>query len=61
MTKVTFIFEVNGVRTEKEKTYEKEPSQKEVENDMKDWFFDNHFMWFAVRKNGVETNLEDIE
>lgn len=58
--KVTFVFEVNGIRVEKEITYPYKPTKKQIENDMQRWFFENHYMWFAIKKDGREINMADF-
>ncbi len=59
MIKKIFVFEVDGIRTTTPKIYKEEPTKEQVLNDMKEWFFESHYMWFAVKENGVETNLKD--
>ena len=60
MTSKVFIFEVDGVRVTNPMHYNEEPTKEEVLNDMKEWFFENQYMWFSVKENGVERNLEDL-
>jgi hypothetical protein len=60
MEKVKFKFKVNDVEVEGTYTYEKKPSREQIENDIKDWFFGHHYMWFSVEQDGKETNLEDF-
>ena len=55
----TFIFEVDGIRVTKPMVYKGEPTKEQVIHDMQAWFFEQHAMWFAVKENGVETNLQD--
>lgn len=55
----TFIFKVNNIEAKFEKEYDEEPSKKQVMEDIKEWFFEEHYMWFGVVENGEETNLED--
>lgn len=59
MIKKILVFEVDGVRSTIPKSYKEEPTKEQVLSDIKEWFFENHHMWFAVKENGVETNLED--
>ena len=59
MKELKFIFEVDGVRVETKFTYVEEPTKQQIYDDIKNWFFDYHYMWFAVEENGIETNLED--
>ncbi|OXL83162.1 hypothetical protein BCV73_08780 [Paenibacillus sp. SSG-1] len=59
MIQKVFIFEVDGVRVSTPKMYKQEPSKEQVLKDIQDWFFANHAMWFAVKENGAEKNLED--
>lgn len=59
MEKVNFIFEVDGIRVEKEMSYPKKPSRMKIEEDMKEWFFTNQYMWFSYETNGKTTNLDD--
>jgi hypothetical protein len=59
MINKVFVFEVDGIRVTTPKAYRQEPSKEQVLNDMKEWFFENYHMWFAVKENGIETNLED--
>lgn len=55
----TFIFRVNNIETKFEKEYDEEPSKKQVMEDIKEWFFEEHYMWFAIEERGEEINLED--
>lgn len=59
MEEVKFIFDVDGIKTEKVMIYPKKPSRMQIENDMKEWFFENHYMWFSFEMNGKITNLDD--
>jgi hypothetical protein len=59
MINKTFVFELDGIRVRGMKKYKKEPKKEQVISDMKEWFFNNYHMWFAVDENGIETNLED--
>lgn len=59
MIKKILVFEVNGIRSTIPKSYKEEPTKEQVLTDIKEWFFENHYMWFAVKENGVETNIED--
>lgn len=59
--KVTFVFHVNDVRVEKTVEYDEEIiSRDKIVGDIKEWFFREHYMWFAVKTEGEETNLEDF-
>lgn len=58
ITKI-FVFEVDGVRVSAPRIYVEEPTKQRVLEDMKNWFFENHHMWFAVKEDGKETILED--
>jgi hypothetical protein len=60
MFPITFIFEVDGIKSEFAKEYKEEPTKEQVVNDIANWFFQNHYMWFAIKKNGKEINLEDF-
>jgi hypothetical protein len=59
MIRKVFVFEVDGIRVTSPKIYKQEPSKEQVLSDMKEWFFQNHHMWFAVKENGNETNIKD--
>ncbi|MEK3717940.1 hypothetical protein [Paenibacillus sp. FSL R7-0333] len=59
MIKKVLIFEVDGIRVSTSKEYKAEPTKEQVLKDMKEWFFQNFYMWFAVKENGTEKNLED--
>jgi hypothetical protein len=60
MEKVTFVFEIDGLRKEEIRTYSKKPTREQIEKDMKEWFFGSYYMWFAVEQNEKEINLEDF-
>lgn len=59
MEKMTFVFEVDGIRQEKEMNYPYKPTKQEIEYDMQRWFYENHYMWFALKKDGHEINMAD--
>jgi hypothetical protein len=59
MINKTLVFELDGIRVRCSKKYKEEPTKEQVVRDMKEWFFNNYYMWFAVEENGTETNLED--
>ncbi|MCL6605531.1 MAG: hypothetical protein K6T94_21915 [Paenibacillus sp.] len=59
MINKVLIFEVDGIRVSTPKSYKKEPAKEQVLKDMKEWFFQNYPMWFAVKENGTEKNLEN--
>ncbi|MBR2246308.1 MAG: hypothetical protein IJ880_04670 [Bacilli bacterium] len=59
MEKVKFGFEVNEIKVEKEMHYTKKPSRTQIEEDMKEWFFANQYMWFYYEMDGKEINLGD--
>lgn len=59
--KVTFVFRVNDVRVEKTVEYDEEiMSRDKIVDDVREWFFREHYMWFSVKNEGEETNLEDF-
>lgn len=57
----TFVFRVDGIEKTYRKIYKEEPTSEQLVNDMKEWFFGHHFMWFAVKDNETEINLEDMD
>lgn len=60
LAKVKFKFKVNDIEVEETYLYENKPTNEQIENDIRDWFFGNHFMWFSFEQDGKETNLENI-
>lgn len=59
LVRKVFIFEVDGVRVSTPRMYKQEPSKEQVLKEMQEWFFENYNMWFAIKENGITTNLED--
>jgi hypothetical protein len=60
MIKKIFVFELEGiVRNTTPKVYKQEPTKEQVLEDMKEWFFENHQSWFAIKEDDKETNLDD--
>jgi hypothetical protein len=57
----TFVFRLDGVEKTHRKIYTEEPTTEQLIKDIQEWFFGQHFMWFAVKKDNVETNLEDLD
>lgn len=53
------IFRVDDLEVNFEKKYNAEPNHQQVIEDIKEWFFEEYYMWFAVEEDGEETNLED--
>lgn len=57
--KIKFIFKVDEIEQEFEKTYYKNPTKEQIQKDIKEWFFNEYYMWFSVESNGNKINLGD--